>query len=511
MVDLARLQRGRTDETIKFVVTTKAMLCPSFGDEVAYSQVPPRLQKGYFVLLQRGTNSYKISLIRGNGMLQLGPVISDDEKRQALHLALKSKTFARSAQLRSFLRYVCEAEIEGRAEDLKEYALGVSALGRSPDYSPSADSCVRTRAYELRHKLRVLYEREARQVPIRIEIRKGSYAPQFMRTENAPEKEEAEVSSLSVPVAVLDPPEAALTGSSFSGSWLSSKWVVAFLLVLPLLSYFAGRTFATRRTDRESVENPVSPAMAAFWKPFLDPKIPLIVSYDTRMFLNADPSGLIVRDARTNQMNEVESSALLNQMRDRLGIDRFSEVRDYTDAGSLHAIFLLTQMLTARQRPIALKRAASLGWDDLWNSNVVFVGRPNLHPGMKYALESGDFVEGVERIRNLRPKSGEAPEYVTSGTHGGGEKFALITRLPGPQPGHHMLILAGAGSEYGWALAEYVTNPAHVKELVERVASPAGELPEAFQVLIRANFESNVPIQIQYVTHHVLKVNTRGI
>ena len=65
----------------------------------------------------------------------MAPVpISGDEKRQALDRVLESRTLGRSDQLRSFLRYVCEAEFEGRAQQLNEYALSV--LGRPADSAP---------------------------------------------------------------------------------------------------------------------------------------------------------------------------------------------------------------------------------------------------------------------------------------------------------------------------------------------------------------------------------------
>ena len=379
--------------------------------------------------------------------------------------------------------------MEGRAEDLKEYALGVSALGRAPDYSPSADSCVRTRAYELRQKLRLFYELEAREVPVRIEIRKGGYAPQFIRVDDG-----------SVKPPVTAPP-------AVERSRLPILRIAVAVTGGVLLVFFAMRIMLAHRIEAAPTDGLSSSEVSAFWKPFLDRSIPLVVSYDTRMFLLAEPPGLIVRDPLANQVGEVGSSAALEQMRSKMGLEGFTEVRDYADAGSLNAIFLLTQLFTARQRPMELKRSPALGWDDLWNSNVVFVGRPNLHPGMKYALASGDFVESQERIVNQRPKPGEAKEYMTNGFHGVGDKYALITELPGPQPGHHILILAGSGSEYGWALAEYVTNPAHVRELVAHLRGLSGDLPDAFQVLIQARFEANVPIQIKYVTHHVLSVN----
>ena len=114
-----------------------------------------------------------------------GDAISDEEKRLALARVLESRTFSRSDQLRAFLRYVCEAELEGRAHQLNEYALGVSVLGRPEGYSPAEDSSVRSRAYELRNKLKSYYSDEAPDDPIQIEIEKGAYVPRFRRRATA--------------------------------------------------------------------------------------------------------------------------------------------------------------------------------------------------------------------------------------------------------------------------------------------------------------------------------------
>ena len=56
-----------------------------------------------------------------------------------------------------------------------------------------------------------------------------------------------------------------------------------------------------------------------------------------------------------------------------------------------------------------------------------------------------------------------------------------------------------------WALAESVTNPTRVKEIVSHIILPSGECPPALQVIIEATFESNVPVHIRYVTHRVSK------
>ncbi|HVZ32125.1 MAG TPA: hypothetical protein VG963_06860, partial [Polyangiaceae bacterium] len=155
--------------------------------------------------------------------------ISIEEKRAALSRLLLSRALGRSEQLRAFLRYVCEAEIEGRAGELNEYVLGVSVLGRPTDYSPGEDSCVRSRAYELRAKLRAYYDAEAPDDPVRIEIDKGGYAPRFSRPESA----------------------------------------------------------AREQASEPSPASGLSAELRALWDPFMESKAPLLIAFDLRLFFHA--------------------------------------------------------------------------------------------------------------------------------------------------------------------------------------------------------------------------------
>jgi hypothetical protein len=82
------------------------------------------------------------------------------------------------------------------------------------------------------------------------------------------------------------------------------------------------------------------------------------------------------------------------------------------------------------------------------------------------------------------------------------QEYGIISVLPGPRPGHHMMILTGAGSELMRALAESGADPARVKEIMSHVLLPSGDCPAMFQVVVEAGFESNMPIGIRYVTHH---------
>src|SRR5690349_2970939 len=91
---------------------------------------------------------------------------------------------ARSDRLKNLLRFLCEAEIEGRAAELSEYAIGVQALGQPESYSPAENSTVRSRVHELRQRLDKFYRTESPAAGVQIQLAKGTYVPRFVRAEH---------------------------------------------------------------------------------------------------------------------------------------------------------------------------------------------------------------------------------------------------------------------------------------------------------------------------------------
>jgi hypothetical protein len=427
------------------------------------------------------------------------PEIADDEKRQALARVLASRTFSRSEQLRGFLRYVCEAELEGRAHQLNEYALGVSVLGRREGYSPAEDSGVRSRAYELRNKLRSYYRDEAPDDPVEIEIEKGAYVPRFRRREATPEPEPPPP-----PPEVPEPePAPPARASHLGGRWgLPALALGAVMMIVAAVFFWSSRT---KPAGAGLSPHASTSEMEALWRPFLDGKTPLLVSFEVRLFLFAPAAGLVVRDYRTNQVSEIAQSKALTAFRERMGANELIETSDYADIGAVQAAFLLGRLLN---QDAGLKYASALGWEDIWNSNVIFVGKSTVNPTIRRVLRDADldFVDSEfgAAVLNRHPAPGESAEYPNAVTHGAGKKYGVISVLPGPQSGHHLMLLTGAGAELTWALAQSVTDPARVKEIMSHVLA-SGERPAAFQVLIEATFESNVPISTRYVTHHVFR------
>lgn len=441
---------------------------------------------------------------RGKLLGMVTDPVSIEEKRQALERVLASRTFGRSDQLRNFLRYVCEAEFEGRAQQLKEYDVGVSVLGRPSDYSPAEDSGVRTRAYDLRHKLTSYYESEASDDPIRIGIDKGAYVPRFERREWTARTEGA--SDESGPPAQAEHRPEVVTERRERLSRLSVAALVGAVLIASLAAYPIYRGWQQTGT-RPAGTRGLTPELAALWRPFIESDAALLVSHEVRLAFYSPPTGLVVRHYQVNQVAEAGASQPLAAFQARMGAG-LEERFDYADVGAVHAAFLLGRFLGPRRRDVGLKPSATLGWEDIWNNNIIFLGKPNLHPTVRYVLKQGtDFVQGIDVIRNVHPRPGEPREYLGVRSHGSGEKYSLITVAPGPQPGRHIMILGGSYAELPWALTECVTNPIHVKEIVSHIRLPSGECPPAYQVVVQMTFESYVPVKIRYVTHRISKAS----
>jgi hypothetical protein len=104
-----------------------------------------------------------------------------DEERVELEVVLSSDLFQKSPNLSRLLFHICAKYWEGKADELREYNIGVDALGRTADFDPSSNSIVRVEVRRLREKLKKYYETAGADHTLRITLQLGHYVPQFVR------------------------------------------------------------------------------------------------------------------------------------------------------------------------------------------------------------------------------------------------------------------------------------------------------------------------------------------
>ena len=108
-----------------------------------------------------------------------GDRLSPDAVRAELQRILDSPSFEASERRKSFLRFVVDELLAGRAHRLKGYLIATAVFGRDDSFDPQTDPVVRLEARRLRRALEHYYLTAGRNDPIRIDIPKGGYAPTF--------------------------------------------------------------------------------------------------------------------------------------------------------------------------------------------------------------------------------------------------------------------------------------------------------------------------------------------
>jgi adenylate cyclase len=102
-----------------------------------------------------------------------------------LQRVLGSQCFEQSDRAKAFLRFVVEETLAGRGDRLKGYTIGVEVFGRPADFDAQTDPLVRVEAGRIRRRLAEYYGTEGARNPLRIELTRGGYTPQFAYVQGA--------------------------------------------------------------------------------------------------------------------------------------------------------------------------------------------------------------------------------------------------------------------------------------------------------------------------------------
>jgi TolB-like protein/Flp pilus assembly protein TadD len=104
-------------------------------------------------------------------------IISAEAIEQQLDRISRSREFAKSPQMRRFLRFVVEGVLAGRESELKEYTIALAVFNRAADFDQRTDPVVRNEARRLRKKLDLYYAGDGANDPVLIQLPTGGYVP----------------------------------------------------------------------------------------------------------------------------------------------------------------------------------------------------------------------------------------------------------------------------------------------------------------------------------------------
>jgi len=336
----------------------------------------------------------------------------------------------------------------------------------------------------LRQKLAVYYQNEANGDDVLVSVPKGAFKLIF-----EPRLAHA------APVRKPD------TGAW----WLRLLPVVVVLAIL----WAATATVALVRAQRWAAPAQASwsPELEELWAPMTESSRPLLVCLGTPMFVRFPKFGFF-RDPKANDWADTEKSERIAAAK-RAFDDQTLPSYNFTGAGEASAAVLLAKLLSTRKQDLQVTRSNILSWQQVAADNVVFIGPPKFNVQLQATALTEEIVVEPTGIRNRKPRPGE-PEFLEDHVQPGtaeGVTHALITRSQAPSGDGELLVLAGNASADTLAAAEWLTQPWHAKELVNRLRSApgaGGKVPRHFQIVLKVAFHQGIPVETSYVFHHAL-------
>ena len=450
--------------------------------------------------------------------VETGAGITVRQKQAALEAVLQSHTFARADQLKSFLKFVCEMEFNGRGAELSEYLIGVEALGRSPNYSPGDDSAVRNRAFALRKKLLEYYDHEDPDATIRIELTKGSYCPHFVA--GGPPQKLSDEESL--------PASTQSSGLNLSPAHISptipvieTRWLPAFIAGVLVTTIAFGLLFwlSGMRPGATGADAGIAEILAEAWGPILNTNADVLVCVANPPNLSIHPSQspFSVTNLSPPTVNDPEGRPLPSELRDWFK----AKYPSYTEnlyltittnatywGDTLGAMTTLKTMHTANVSPQLFPEKV-ITVPTLRKRHVVLFGAPEYSPAVGRFLQRCPLtVNFLSAIVPSETGPTPQPRYALKRDQQNRliQVFGLITVLPSESSSQHRtIIFSGVNSAGTQAAAEFFTSPDHLLELKKHLQKDGHHtFPPAYQVVVRAETDDSILLNFHYETYRII-------
>lgn len=404
-----------------------------------------------------------------------------ERARAAVDEVLASETFARSEQLRNFLRYVCDRALAGHGKDINEYSVAVEALGKPAGFSPGDDSSVRRSAYELRQKLQKYYDREKPGSPVRVELPKGSYTPRFVEIESRPAPERPRRSFAAWGV----------------GAALAASMAAAVMLVMAVV-------------NRPRVD----PLVREAWGPLATAGGPVLISLGTNLHLVVRPYMTVVAEGLPKYPAPPELYPLFRQHRPLPeGVElSMHPVDNSVQVGHAEALAITSATLSLMGVPYQMLPERSASAPAIRGRSVVLIADPQNSNTAAQELAKApltlDFDEAAQDVV-LRERSGPAKWIGKRGPDKRyTEVYGLVTVLPGEGETagpHRIIVFSGMTSVGAHGAADFFSKPEGLRVLMQRFkAEGITGFPRAYQVVVRCTSNDTLLLGTEFTADRVI-------
>jgi hypothetical protein len=421
--------------------------------------------------------------------------IAGDPRWELVERIVASPCFVKSPRLCSFLVYICDLYLQGRADEINELNIGEALFDRPANYDPSADGIVRSHASRLRQRLDQYFSEEGAQESIRLLIPKGGYMPVFeSRTLSRPHPETLSLIRSADPVvAPLKHEPLAQTDRNFRLLWILS---VALALACMAIVYLLVRDGAGMQVA--AIKHPL-------WGRLFGPDHPtMVVASDTGLtslqtltgrkvslaeYLNGDYRAHIIAPAGTTA--DVVST---------LGSRRYTSIVDLDIVSKLYQIPGIPLGRTQ------IRYSRDLRLNDLKSGPVILLGAQEGTPWVELFEHHMNFVLLHDHQRhsfvviNRSPRGTELSRYEADSVDPQQKVYGLIALRPNLEGSGDVLILEGTSMAGTESAADFVFDDTRLLPFLEQIKSRNGALPY-FELLLQSNSMNGSASQSEVVAY----------
>jgi hypothetical protein len=358
---------------------------------------------------------------------------------------------------------------------------------------------VRTRAYELRHKLEKLYTMELPHETVQIAIAKGAYTPQFLRAEIEP-TEQTEV--------VVAPPDHTVASGR-------SAWGIRVLAVLTVL--LLGATigaWVTLSVKRQGSGIRVDPVVLEAWRLLARPDSNVLLCAATPLHLTVGPEGHSAYGSPTYPAPP-EAYPLFRSHRPLAADAKLGLI--FTDnvlgVGTMNAVVTATSTLRSlgASYQILPERAATLS--ALRGRNAILFGAPVDSEAITRTLQNTPLTVDYEpSIREFVVRDRTNGKMIVPQKESNGdftEVYGLITVLntrESDQGRLGMLVFSGITSTGTHGAVEFFASARSLRNLRGILARDGvNGFPPAYQVVVKCTFNNMLLVGYEYYSHRVIQ------
>jgi len=436
-----------------------------------------------------------------------------------LERVLSSQAFRSSDRSRQFLAYVVHSSLAGQIDNLKERSIGVEVYHRKADYATGEDPVVRINAGEVRKRLEQYYGSAPPDTTLRIDIPRGSYAPEFRWTSTSvsdagsvtpdaqlarqatpgPLDRELETDHAAV-ASILELPRALREAPKPSENLRRTSFglLVAILIIAALTFGCISMWFQLRALHRSLGEWRYEPAMRALWSGFLDSNrdTDIVTEDSSYLLLQSISKQRFSLQDYLNQdyvsRSQVQGSS--DELRTALNLIATKDLGRADDIKLVQRIVALDPLgsklhpYSARAYTPALASA----------HNMILVGGALSNPWAELFDNRMNFIsdsKGVNAIQtvitNRMPAAGEQQTYAPIYTEKPTIEYCSVAYLPSPNHNGRILVIEGTSWVATDAGVEFLLSEDQLSAFQKKIH--ATEFPY-FNVLLKTTKVSNTPL-----------------